>query len=82
MANFKGRYWLNFDARSVTRPLIWEMSKKFDVVFNIRQSSVTRDMGIIAVELEGERRVVKDAITWLESEGVEVEPVELQTIEG
>lgn len=82
MANFKGRYWLNFDARSVRRPLIWEMSKKFDVVFNIRQSSVTRDMGIIAVELEGERRVVKDAITWLESEGVEVEPVELQTIEG
>lgn len=82
MAAFKGRYWLNFNRNMVTRPLIWEMSRKFDVVFNIRQASVTKDMGIIALELEGERQTVKDAIAWLETQGIEVEPVEIQTIEG
>jgi L-aspartate semialdehyde sulfurtransferase ferredoxin len=82
MAAFKGRYWLNFNRGMVTRPLIWEMSRKFDVVFNIRQASVTKDMGIIALEIEGERQTVKDAIAWMETQGIEVEPVEIQTIEG
>lgn len=82
MAALKGRYWLSFGKSMVTRPVIWEMSKKFDVVFNIRQASVTKDMGVVAIELEGDRQTIKDAVAWLESEGIEVEPVELQTIEG
>lgn len=82
MATFKGRYWLVFDKETSKRPLIYEMSRKFDVVFNIRQSSVTGDMGLIALELEGERQTVKDALSWFESQGVHVDPVEIQTIEG
>lgn len=82
MAHFKGRYWLIFNKENATRPLIYEMSKKFELVFNIRQSSVTPDMGLIALELEGERPVVKEAIAWFESQGVQVDPAELQTIEG
>ncbi|MEZ5406359.1 MAG: NIL domain-containing protein [Verrucomicrobiia bacterium] len=82
MAHFKGRYWLIFNKETASRPLIYEMSKKFDVIFNIRQSSVTGDMGLIALELEGERQIIKDVIAWFESQGVQVDPAELQTIEG
>ena len=58
------------------------MSKEFDVVFNIRNASVTPMIGIIALELEGDREVIKKAVAWLESNGVQVEPVEINTIEG
>jgi len=82
MAHFKGRYWLNFDAPRSTQPLIYQMGKKFEVIFNIRQATVNEEVGIMAVELEGERETVKAAIAWLEGEGVKVEPVEINTIEG
>ncbi len=82
MAQEKQRFWLTFNSTGVTRPIIWEMSKKFDVVFNIRNSSVTADIGVIALELEGDREVIKSAVKWLEEAGVQVEPVEINTIEG
>jgi ABC-type methionine transport system ATPase subunit len=77
-----GRYWLIFEGDSAKRPVLCDLAKKFDITFNIRQSSVTDAIGLIAVQLEGERGVVKDAIRWLEEQGVRVDPVELQTIEG
>ena len=76
------RFWLTFDGDSSKQPLICQMSKEFDVVFNIRNASVTPTIGIIALELEGDREVIKKAVAWLESNGVQVEPVEINTIEG
>ena len=82
MAVEKQRVWLTFDAAASQKPLLCLMARKFEVVFNIRNASVTKDIGVIAIELEGEREVIKTAIRWLESEGVQVEPVEINTIEG
>ncbi|MEM1057621.1 MAG: NIL domain-containing protein [Verrucomicrobiota bacterium] len=82
MAKEKQRFWLTYTSESASRPIIWEMGRKFDVVFNIRNASVTSEIGLIAIELEGEREVIKDVIQWLEERKVIVEPVEIQTIEG
>ncbi len=82
MAREKQRFWLTFTGEKVERPLICDMSRQFDVVFNIRNSSVTPTMGIIALELEGERSVIDDAVAFFERNGVQVEPVEINTIEG
>lgn len=82
MASEKLRYWLTFDAQAATKPLIWQMSKKFDLIFNIRNSSVTEAIGVIAIELEGERRTIDQAVKWFKRQGVQVDPVELSTIEG
>jgi ABC-type methionine transport system ATPase subunit len=76
------RFWLTFDGDSSRKPLIYEMSKKFEVVFNIRNASVTPNVGIIALELEGDRAQIKKAVVWFEANGVQVEPVEINTIEG
>ena len=76
------RLWLTFDGESSRKPLICEMSRNFDITFNIRNASVTASVGIIALELEGDREVVKQAVAWLEAHGVQVEPVEINTIEG
>ncbi len=82
MAQETQRLWLTFDGDSSRKPLIWEMSRKFEVVFNIRNASVTAVVGIIALELEGDREEIKKAVAWLEQSGVQVEPVEINTIEG
>lgn len=76
------RLWLMFPTKLVTRPIVWELGKSFNVVTNIRQASVTDEIGIVSLSLEGEREDIKKAIAWLEKEGVKVEPVEINTIEG
>ena len=82
MARETQRFWLTFSADGTCKPLIWEMSRQFEVIFNIRNASVTPTIGIIALELEGERTVIQKAVAWLEENGVQVEPVEINTIEG
>ena len=76
------RLWLMFPARLITRPILWELAKAFEVVTNIRQASVTEEIGLVALELDGEREEIKKAIAWLEEQGIKVEPVEINTIEG
>ena len=76
------RLWLMFPARLITRPVIYELAQKFPVVTNVRQASVTDEVGIVSLELQGEREEIKKSIAWLEELGVKVEPVEINTIEG
>ena len=61
---------------------MWEVGHKFKVVTNIRQASVTDEIGIVCLELDGHRDEVKAAIKWLEKQGVSVEPVEISVIES
>jgi ABC-type methionine transport system ATPase subunit len=71
-----------FPARLITRPIVWELGKNFNLVTNIRQASVTDEVGVVSLSLNGEREEIKKAIAWLEELGVKVEPVEINTIEG
>lgn len=71
-----------FPARLITRPILWELAKNFSVVTNIRQASVTDEIGLVSLELDGERDEIKKAIKWLEELGIKVEPVEINTIES
>ena len=65
----KTRLWLTYPARLIKRPLIWTLSQKFRVVTNIRQASVTDEIGIVCLELDGERADIKASIKWLENKG-------------
>lgn len=76
----KTRLWLMFPARLITRPILWELSKKFEVITNIRQASVTDEIGLVSLELDGPREEIKKSIAWLEENGIKVEPVEIGTI--
>jgi hypothetical protein len=76
------RFWLTYPTRLITKPVIWEMTQRFPVVFNVRQASVTDEIGIVCLELEAPRSDLKAAIAWLERQGVKVEPVEINVIES
>lgn len=71
-----------YPPRLITTPVIWQLSQKFPVVTNVRQASVTDEIGIVCLELEGERPQLKAAIKWLEKQGIRVEPVEINVIES
>jgi L-aspartate semialdehyde sulfurtransferase ferredoxin len=76
------RLWLMYPPKLITKPLIWQLGHKFKLVTNIRQASVTDEIGIVCLELDGVRSEVKAAIKWLEKTGVNVEPVEISAIAG
>ena len=76
------RLWLMYPPRLIKKPFIWEVGHKFKVVTNIRQASVTDEIGIVCLELDGPRDEVKAAIKWLEKNGVNVEPVEISVMES
>ena len=76
------RLWLMYPPKLIKNPVIWELSHKFPVITNVRQASVTDEIGIISLELEGAREDIKSAISWLEKIGISVEPVEINVIES
>jgi len=71
-----------YPANLIQEPVIWRLGRKFDVVTNIRQVSVTDEIGITCLELDGERAEIKKAIKWLERLGISVEPVEINVIDS
>lgn len=79
----KLRVYLNFDKNKVTEPVIWQLAQEFKVVTNVRTAEVRADMGLVGLEIEGDVDVVNAAVHWLEAlDGVHVEPIEQNVIEG
>ena len=76
------RLWLSYPPKQITQPVIWQMSQRFPVVFDIRQASVTDEIGILCLELDGSAADLDAAIAWLRKAGVRVEPVELSAMES
>ena len=81
-ASQKTRLWLMYPPKLITNPVIWELSQRFKVITNVRQASVTDEIGIVCLELEGDRPHIKAAIKWLEKVGINVEPIEINVIES
>ncbi len=84
MPTTKKRVWLTFGNKGlVETPALWRMTSKFpDVTFDIRQASVTAEIGIMAVVFEGQIERVEAALQCLADQGVTVEPIEKNILEG
>ena len=73
---------LIFPQNRIKDPIIYEMSKKYDVVFNLRRAKVTERVGEMVLELEGANDAVTKAVQWLKDQGLKVEPVIRDTVES
>ena len=71
-----------YPAKLIKQPLLWQVAKKFDVVTNVRQASINDEIGLVCLELDGKRLEIKNAVKWLEKQGVKVEPIEINVIES
>ena len=75
------RVYLTFPKDLIREPVLSLLAKQFDVVFNIRGSTVTSEMALVALELDGKPAEIEKAIGWLKDKGVIVEPIEKNVIE-
>ena len=76
------RIKFTFPQDMVKRPVIYELSKNYQIVTNIRRADVRDDMGWLVLELEGQEDVITDGLKWVVSTGVRVDPIAGDVIEG
>ncbi|HYB90573.1 MAG TPA: NIL domain-containing protein [Candidatus Binataceae bacterium] len=81
MEHIHERYYLTYPRALIKEPILYQLVKKFDLMFSIRGASVSEEMGLVAVEFEGEPGQIERALTWLRQTGVTVEPIEKNVIE-
>ncbi|MCS7064087.1 MAG: NIL domain-containing protein, partial [Methylacidiphilales bacterium] len=74
------RLWLTFPVEAIKKPIICQLARQFPTLtFSIHNASVTPQVGIIALEIQADRPTIQQAIRWLESHSIQVEPVEINT---
>jgi ABC-type methionine transport system ATPase subunit len=74
---------LIYPTNLVKEPLIHQMSKTLDVVFNIRRAKVTPTTGEIVLELEAkDEKTLEAAVQFLTKKGVSVHPVTHSALES
>ena len=57
----------------IKEPLLFTLGTKFQVVPNIRGASVTDEIAILSLEIEGEVEGIDAAVDFLREKGVKVE---------
>ena len=76
------RVKFTFPTTLITRPLIYDLSHQYKVVTNIRRADVRPDIGWVILELDGEDDEIDRGLEWIAGEGVRVDPVTGDIIEG
>jgi ABC-type methionine transport system ATPase subunit len=66
----------------IKEPIIWKLAKEFDVVTNIRRADVTDERGWVILELDGDRDEIERGLEWVRKNGVRVDPVYEDIVEG
>ena len=75
------KFYLTYPMALIKAPLIYLVGQQFHLVTNIRGANVSDEMGLVALEVEGEQADIDQAIAWLREKGVTVEPIEKNVIE-
>lgn len=64
-----------FPKELIREPLLYVLGREFDVVPNIRGASISDDIGLVYLELQGAKGEVDKAVGFLKSRGVQVDDV-------
>ena len=78
----KQRVKFTFPTGLIKEPVIWKLGREFNLVTNIRRADVTEDRGWVVLEVEGEMSEIERGISWVQEQGVRVDPVPGDIVEG
>jgi hypothetical protein len=78
----KLRVKFTFVESLIKEPIIWKLGREFEVVTNIRRADVQADRGWVILELEGERGEIDRGLDWVRDQGVRIDPVYEDIVEG
>jgi ABC-type methionine transport system ATPase subunit len=67
---------LNYPPSLLRQPILNQLIVRFELTVNILQAQISLEEGWLEVEMLGEDQEIEQAISWLEEEGIEVEPSE------
>jgi L-aspartate semialdehyde sulfurtransferase ferredoxin len=69
----KQQLFLSFPQQVLNEPLIYVLGRDFSLVPNIKGAMITDQMGMMALEVEGEPSNIDRAIQFLRDRGVKVD---------
>ena len=70
------RVVLHFPKQMIDQPIIYRLSKEYDLVFNILLARIMpNEVGIMVAELSGEDENYNEGIEYLRDQGVTVQPL-------
>lgn len=78
----KRRAKFTFPTDLITRPVIFDLGRNFQLVTNIRRADVREDVGWVILELEGDEGEIERGLEWVVSMGVRVDPVSGDVVES
>ena len=70
------KIFMTFPQQILGEPLIYTLSRDFNIVPNIQGATITDEVGMMALLLEGEGGDIDRALEFLRSRGVMVETVD------
>ena len=78
----KQQVMFTFPTGLIKEPIIYNLGQKFRVIPNVRQADISEAKGWVVLELEGEAKDIEASIDWLTGQGVRVDPVAGDILEG
>lgn len=78
----KKRVRMTFEPNLITEPVIYRLGHEFRVVTNIRMADVDENVGWVILELEGESDEIDRSLEWAQQQGVRVDPLAGDVVEG
>ncbi len=78
----KRRIYCTVPQALIKEPILFHLGQRFQVVPNLRGASVTEEIAVLTLELEGEEDRLDAAVAYLVEQGVEVEDLNGQSPHG
>ena len=69
------KVYCTFPKELIKEPLLYNLGKNFNVIPNIRGASITDEVGLVYLELEGDETEIEKAVTYLRERRVRVDDV-------
>jgi L-aspartate semialdehyde sulfurtransferase ferredoxin len=69
------KVYCTFPKEMIKEPLLYNLGKHFNVIPNIRGASITDEVGLVFLELEGESGEIEKALDYLRSRRVKIDEV-------
>lgn len=76
------RVKFTFVEELIKEPVIWKLGREFEIVTNIRRADVTDQRGWVILELDGEKDEIERGLQWVEEQGVRIDPISEDIVEG
>lgn len=69
------KVYCTFPKELIKEPLLYNLGKNFNVIPNIRGASITDEVGLVYLELEGDESEIDKAVNYLREMRVRVDDV-------